>query len=1072
MKKWTGKIKRITAFVLMLVLMGTSMDMTVLAGGTVSGGDASMSVSTGDAQDSVSGGNAEDSTVSGGDAGFTEVRTEDELRTAVENGKSVKLMADISLTDTVIISDSLTVDLNGQSVTGAENKSVFTVTGSGAEVIFTDSGADGTGMVTAVGDVDTPAAVLVENEASVIIEEGTYAGGYAPLIVEEDGSATVNGGTFDGEDAYWAAVNFGGSLTISAGTFQKDGSYLIYAFSGTTTLTGGSFLTTEPGINCVVTDYRGGTLDLSGFTEEGYQFYFGNVPEENKVSIPEGYAWFDGDMVDDEINQNDRLILARPLIVTFNANGGSGTMAPVVVTEGDYSLPECEFTGPEGLGFLGWATTTDGKAMNGYYEVTEDITFYAIWGEVYDIYVGSVGMEDGDYLACGVTEPTKTQPATGGYAYYKDGVLTLDNYEYEGEGYWYDVSQDWSYSCVLFSEKALHVKLVGQNKLINTAENGDGDGIIVDGNLTVSGTGSLELDADYYGIYCDDYFDEAIDDYVEGSLIIQSGTLSIDADDAINIAGNLTMDDGKLVVSAYYTAVEVQGDVKINNGTMELVSSASDGLSCYGKLTINNGCVYIDSRFGAMYAEEGITIAEDVVELLYPAGGSISFEQDILGYCIVDAKGNIATKIVIGPAVEHTWSTDYVYNNEAHWHICTDDDCFLAKYSSMYADVEGSAYGVHDTNGTDGVCSVCGYNTKKNVMVYVGNVGLANGEYLDNNGRISTVAPSAGDYAYYKDGVLTLKDFVYKGEGHEYEENSYIYSAAIYCELEELKLVLQGESQLTNTVGDGIYSTGDLSIEGAALLVNAEDDGFDVDGNLVVNSGTISIITQDDDGIDVDEESTITMNGGELTIKADDNGVDSAGDFVMNGGTLNITSDTDDCLDMEGNITIHDGIVTLKADDDGLSAVDILIKGGSITVEAGEYGIFAYSDLVLGKQVELQKPEKGAIDTREQEIDADGNVMYFKTIVDADGKIATYVVIKGPQSAVPTPTPTPGGTGTQSPAPTPGNRGATSAQGGAANGTYTSPKTGESPVMLWLISCMMLTATTGGVFLRKRRVNK
>lgn len=1070
MKKWTGKIKRITAFVLMLVLMGTSMDMTVLAGGTVSGGDASMSVSTGDAQDSVSGGNAEDSTVSGGDAGFTEVRTEDELRTAVENGKSVKLMADISLTDTVIISDSLTVDLNGQSVTGAEDKSVFTVTGSGAEVIFTDSGADGTGMVTAVGDVDTPAAVWVENEASVIIEEGTYAGGYASLIVEEDGSATVNGGTFDGEDAYWAAVNFGGSLSISAGTFQMDGGYLIYAHSGTTKLTGGSFLTTDPGKYCFVAHYRGGTLDLSDFTKEGHRFYFENVPEENKISIPEGYAWFDGDMVDDEINQNDQLILAKPLKVTFNANGGSGTMAPVGVTEGEYSLPECEFTGPEGLGFLGWATTTDGTAMSGYYEVLGDITFYAIWGEVYDIYVGSVGMEDGDYLACGVTEPTKTQPATGGYAYYKDGVLTLDNYEYEGEGYWYDVSQDWSYSCVLFSEKALHVKLVGRNKLKNTAN--ECDGIMMEGGLTVSGTGSLELDADNYGICCNTYFDEAIDDYVEGSLIIQSGTLSIDADDAINIGGNLTMDNGKLVVSAYYTAVEVQGDVKINNGTMELVSSDSDGLCCYGKITINNGSVYINADSEAMCAEEGITIAEDVVELIYPAGGSISYDQDISEYCIVDAKGNIATKVLIGSAVEHTWSKDYVYNHEAHWHICTDDDCFLAKDNSMYADVKDSAYGVHDTNGTDGVCSVCGYNTKKNVMVYVGNVGLANGEYLDNNGRISTVAPSAGDYAYYKDGVLTLKDFVYKGEGHEYEENDYVYSAAIYCELEELKLVLQGESQLTNTVGDGIYSTGDLSIEGAALLVNAEDDGIDVDGNLVVNSGTITIITQDDDGIDVDEESTITMNGGELTIKADDNGVDSAGDFVMNGGTLNITSDTDDCLDMEGNITIHDGIVTLKADDDGLDAVDILIKGGTITVEAGEYGVFAYSDLVLGEQVELQKPEKGAIDTREQEIDADGNVMYFKTIVDADGKIATYVVIKGPQSAVPTPTPMPGGTGTQSPAPTPGNSGATSAQGGVANGTYTSPKTGESPVMLWLISYMMLTATTGGVFLRKRRVNK
>ena len=66
----------------------------------------------------------------------------------------------------------------------------------------------------------------------------------------------------------------------------------------------------------------------------------------------------------------------------------------------------------------------------------------------------------------------------------------------------------------------------------------ENNGIIVDGNLTVSGTGSLELDADYYGIYCDDYFDEAIDDYVEGSLMIQSGTLLIDADDAINVFTN------------------------------------------------------------------------------------------------------------------------------------------------------------------------------------------------------------------------------------------------------------------------------------------------------------------------------------------------------------------------------------------------------------------------------------------------------------------------------------------------------------------------------------------------------
>ena len=49
------------------------------------------------------------------------------------------------------------------------------------------------------------------------------------------------------------------------------------------------------------------------------------------------------------------------------------------------------------------------------------------------LWVGGVEMNDGDYLANGATATTTTEPS-GGYAYFKDGVLTLNNYEYEGAG--------------------------------------------------------------------------------------------------------------------------------------------------------------------------------------------------------------------------------------------------------------------------------------------------------------------------------------------------------------------------------------------------------------------------------------------------------------------------------------------------------------------------------------------------------------------------------------------------------------------------------------------------------------
>ena len=110
--------------------------------------------------------------------------------------------------------------------------------------------------------------------------------------------------------------------------------------------------------------------------------------------------------------------------------------------------------------------------------------FAAAEGEVY---VGGVGMNDGDYLAVGATATQTTKPS-GGYAYYKDGTLTLNSYSYEGKGYQYD--SEYGYYAVIYSKIDLTLELIGNNTLTQTDLYSDM--IYVDGaNLTVGGDGKL-----------------------------------------------------------------------------------------------------------------------------------------------------------------------------------------------------------------------------------------------------------------------------------------------------------------------------------------------------------------------------------------------------------------------------------------------------------------------------------------------------------------------------------------------------------------------------------------------------
>ena len=70
--------------------------------------------------------------------------------------------------------------------------------------------------------------------------------------------------------------------------------------------------------------------------------------------------------------------------VSFNANGGTGTMDEVTDVYPDYTLPACDFTAPEGKVFNGWTVgSPSGKwyAEGSKLDVNSDVTLYAKWAD-------------------------------------------------------------------------------------------------------------------------------------------------------------------------------------------------------------------------------------------------------------------------------------------------------------------------------------------------------------------------------------------------------------------------------------------------------------------------------------------------------------------------------------------------------------------------------------------------------------------------------------------------------------------------------------------------------------------
>ena len=535
----------------------------------------------------------------------------------------------------------------------------------------------------------------------------------------------------------------------------------------------------------------------------------------------------------------------------------------------------------------------------------------------YDIRVGGVGMNDGDYLACDAVSVSDTKPASGGYAYYMDGTLTLNNYTFNGDEFEFVDIHGTECTAVIYSdcESGLTIVLEGDSSLINTNTGGYG---IYASYENISGTGTLTIDADT-GIFA------VTDVSITGSNITITA-----ANDGIYAGTDVFISDSTVKNTAGRFGIYSGNGVSITNSDVTISGSEECGIEGYTGVIISNSDVTISdagsSGISAIDGDVSISGKDTLVE--------IEGEKAIA----LDPEGSFVCASYLAVTDGNGGSADY------------DDPKIVISWDESY-------------NWSD---------------IYVGGVELANGKYLSQDGSIGTNKPSGG-YAYYKDGTLTLNNYTYEGEGYQYEEENedgdiLLYSAAIYYDSDfDLTIVLEGNNSFTNTMGEDIgdgygirNNMSDLTITGMGLLtINSGEDGIRGEHDVIIENGTV-IIHSGDDGILTEKNAEIT--GGTVKIDAESDGIYTIFDVEITGGTVEINAGSEG-IDVGGAVEITDGTVKIDAGDDGIYTFDydVEITGGTVEIDASEDGIDSGVDVeITGGTVKIDADYEG--------IEADDNV--------------------------------------------------------------------------------------------------
>ena len=176
----------------------------------------------------------------------------------------------------------------------------------------------------------------------------------------------------------------------------------------------------------------------------------GNTAEKNtgkNEADNKFYAVYSSGSTDWTKNAGWSASSTEKVTITFNANGGTGTMATQTVLKNTTTfLQICEFQAPAGKTFAGWATSSGGAVVysdQGEVRFSENQTLYAKWqdGGTYTVVYNLTGVT----VTSGPTTVTNSEDALEVYfsinsGYTSEGIYGKVCVEYNGTPWCYDTN--------------------------------------------------------------------------------------------------------------------------------------------------------------------------------------------------------------------------------------------------------------------------------------------------------------------------------------------------------------------------------------------------------------------------------------------------------------------------------------------------------------------------------------------------------------------------------------------------------------------------------------------------------
>lgn len=478
-----------------------------------------------------------------------------------------------------------------------------------------------------------------------------------------------------------------------------------------------------------------------------------------------------------------------------------------------------------------------------------------------------------------------------GYAYFENGVLTLNGFSTSG---------------TVKADLALTLQIFGANTLSGGMEIGD--------SLTVTGTGSLSVTGTSNSSIT-----------IGGDFLLQSGDLTIENS---NSASLKLKNNGKKIV--------------INGGSLTVVG----WVECIGcDLILNDGSVSITESSGT-----ALEMGESTGKLAV-YGGTLTVRGNIYGIAVGTASFYGGVSVIIGAERYALYCFNVTAEDDM---VIWGTDALNGSYPQQVDDPLGYNHVKIEYDNyieIGGVRLESGHSIDRNGNVIVGNGGSGYAYYLNgtltlngfnvsnletrgiyahepltlqltNDNSISVISD---DHAIYVDGYLivcgTGSLTVSTTEAEQASKDAVVVTTGFHMQSGDLRI---------ESANVGLSSKNNFGnqfvIDGGKLTIHSKNIGIATPAcEVIINGGTVEINTSSHNGIHIgDTEGFVTVNGGTLNVSSTV-GYGIMGACFFNGGNIVIQTANQLHGAFSSSVTLGKGMVGLgstNADGTDLEPMD------------------------------------------------------------------------------------------------------------------------------------------------------